>query len=135
MMPPKPEPAVRTDYHQDGFGEDAFTEAQLIAYGRQCAEPVAWRYHAVSPWKDKDGMCKVSDKWTLISAPDQRDAHSALCGMEAEPLYTHPPVHQPLSESEIISLAYDCNALPEVITDKTMVAFVRAIEKAVREKL
>lgn len=51
-------------------------------------KPVAWRYHVVSAFKDKEGLYRVSDKWTLIPAPDQRDAHSAMCGMEAEPLYS-----------------------------------------------
>jgi len=69
----------------------------------EAAQPVAWRYHSVSPFADKDGMCKVSDKWNLIHKPDQRDAHSAMCGMEAEPLYTHP---QPKAEPAQEPVAY-----------------------------
>ena len=65
-------------------------EAAVLAKLQAQSEPVAWRYHSVSPFKDKDGMHKVSDKWKLIDKPNQRDAHSAMCGMEAEPLYTHP---------------------------------------------
>ena len=61
-------------------------------------EPVAWRYHPVSPFRDKEGMHKVSDAWKLIDKPNQRDAHSAMCGMEAEPLYTAPPQRKPLTE-------------------------------------
>ncbi len=76
------------------------------------SEPVAWRYHAVSAWKDADGMCEVSDRWTLIDAPNQRDAHSACCGMEAEPLFTHPaPSKSEPSESatpeDMDKAAYD----------------------------
>jgi hypothetical protein len=63
-------------------------------------EPVAWRYHVVSPFKDKDGMCNVSDRWTLIDSPGQRDAHSACCGMLAEPLYAAPQLKS-LSDEEI----------------------------------
>ena len=52
----------------------------------EAQEPVAWRYHSVSPFA-KDGEWAVSKKWSLIHAPNQRDAHSASCGMVAEPLY------------------------------------------------
>ena len=34
-----------------------------------------------------------------------------------------------LTDSEIMSLAYDCNALPEVITDHTLLIFARALHK------
>ena len=64
-------------------------------------EPVAWRYRSVSPFVGKDGTYKVSDGWTLIRKPEKRDAHSAMCGMEAEPLYTTPPHCKPLSDVEI----------------------------------
>lgn len=57
-------------------------------------EPAHYRYRSVSPFKDKDGMCNVSDKWTLIDKPGQRDAHSAMCGMQAEPLYTEAQLRQ-----------------------------------------
>ena len=60
-------------------------EANIAALKSQ--EPVAWRYQAVSPFKDKNGMCNVSENWSLISAPGQIDAHSSMCGMKAEPLY------------------------------------------------
>lgn len=57
-------------------------------------EPVAYRYRSVSPFKDKDGMCNVSDKWTLIDKPGQRDAHSAMCGSQAESLYSEAQLRQ-----------------------------------------
>ena len=60
-------------------------------------EPVAWRYRSVSPFVGKDGTYKVSDGWTLIRKPEKRDAHSAMCGMEVEPLYTTPPQRKPLT--------------------------------------
>lgn len=44
--------------------------------------------------------------------------------------YAEQPVIQPLTDGQIISLAYDCNALPEVITDKSLTAFARAVEFA-----
>jgi hypothetical protein len=34
--------------------------------------------------------------------------------------------HEPTDE-DIISLAYDCNALPEVITDASLLVFARAL--------
>lgn len=51
------------------------------------------------------------------------------------PLYAAPvqPVYVPLSEEGIQSIAYDCNALPEVITDTTLLAFARAIEKSAQQ--
>ena len=49
-------------------------------------------------------------------------------GRDWTPLYKTAPTQPALSESQITSIAYDCNALPEVITDKTLVDFVRAIE-------
>ena len=71
-------------------------------------EPVAWRYRSVSPFVGKDGTYKVSDGWTLIRKPEKRDAHSAMCGMEAEPLYTTPPQRKPLTDEEIGRIAGDC---------------------------
>lgn len=49
-------------------------------------------------------------------------------GRDWTPLYKTAPTQPALSESQITSIAYNCNALPEVITDKTLVDFVRAIE-------
>lgn len=37
------------------------------------------------------------------------------------------PQARELTDAEIVSLAYDCNALPEVITDKTLLIFARAV--------
>lgn len=37
-----------------------------------------------------------------------------------------------LTDAEITSIAYDCNALPEVITDETLILFARAIATKVR---
>jgi hypothetical protein len=67
-------------------------------------EPVAWRYHPVSPFRDKEGMHKVSDAWKLIDKPNQRDAHSAMCGIKAEPLYTAPPQRKPLTDEQVKEL-------------------------------
>ena len=39
-----------------------------------------------------------------------------------------PVERKPLTEQQITSIAYDCDALPECVTDKTLVVFVRAIE-------
>lgn len=75
--------------------DQAIADLRSVIAEMEAGEPVAWRYHSVSPFADKDGMYKVSDKWSLIHRPDQRDAHSSMCGMEAEPLYTHP---QPKAE-------------------------------------
>ena len=80
-------------------------QLKLMHLQKQQAEPVAWRYHPVNPFKDKEGMHKVSDAWRLIDKPNHRDAHSAMCGMEAEPLYTAPPQRKPLDEWVIDRLA------------------------------
>ena len=68
----------------DPWERIAELETELL--GLRTQEPVAWRYHSVSPFA-KDGEWAVSKKWSLIHAPNQRDAHSASCGMVAEPLY------------------------------------------------
>lgn len=39
-----------------------------------------------------------------------------------------PAVSDPLTNADITSIAYDCNALPEVVTDATLAVFARAIE-------
>lgn len=39
-----------------------------------------------------------------------------------------------LTDEEITSIAYDCNALPEVITDESLFAFARAIERISKGK-
>lgn len=36
-----------------------------------------------------------------------------------------------MTDSEIMSIAYDFNALPEIITDETLLIFARAIERRV----
>ena len=73
----------------DVLGGNSKKYRQAIAEAEK-QEPVAWRYKAVSPFVGKDGTYKVMDEWTLIRKPEQRDSHSAMCGMEAEPLYPHP---------------------------------------------
>lgn len=42
------------------------------------------------------------------------------------------PEYVPLSDARIISLAYDCNAMPESCTDESLKLFARAIEQEVR---
>jgi hypothetical protein len=64
------------------------------------AQPVAWRYRSFSPFA-KDGEYKQSNRWTLIDSPTGRDAHSAMCGAEVQPLYPPPPHRQPLTDEEI----------------------------------
>ena len=92
-------------------------------------EPVAWRYRSVSPFVGKDGTYKVSDGWTLIRKPEKRDAHSAMCGMEAEPLYTTPPQRKPLTDEQI----WEMDAYKMALTDQEtrwLYRFARAIEAA-----
>jgi hypothetical protein len=43
---------------------------------------------------------------------------------------SQPPQRKPLTDEDVISIAYDCNVLPEVITDETLLIFVRGIETA-----
>ena len=60
---------------------------------------------------------------------DQCPDWCATSGDRDAKVHVHLGDAQPaLSESQITSIAYNCNALPEVITDKTLVDFVRAIE-------
>jgi hypothetical protein len=45
-------------------------------------------------------------------------------------LYTFPPPQRTwvgLTDEQIFSIAYDCNALPETITDETLIIFARAL--------
>ena len=70
---------------------------------------------------------------TYESGPDDIDkpTHVAVRlvrEIEAAHNISKPQIPKPLTKSEITSLAYDLNALPEVITDKTLVDLVRAVE-------
>jgi hypothetical protein len=46
---------------------------------------------------------------------------------EVHALYTTPQQRKPLTDEQIKSIAYDCNALPEAITDETLIIFARAL--------
>ncbi len=39
-----------------------------------------------------------------------------------------------MTEEEIISLAYDCNCMPEACTDKSLFAFAQSVEQLTIEK-
>ncbi|MBK5203885.1 MAG: hypothetical protein JJD98_00300 [Polaromonas sp.] len=58
-------------------------------------------------------------------------AQGAMCDKSLKagtPFYARSTSHaRELSDAEITSIAYDCNALPEVVTDKTLMAFARAV--------
>lgn len=57
---------------------------------------------------------------------------SAAC---AETMRLSKPATLPeLTNADIIGMAYDCNALPECITDKSLLVFARTILAAAREK-
>ena len=93
-------------------------------------EPVAWRYRSVSPFVGKDGTYKVSDGWTLIRKPEKRDAHSAMCGMEAEPLYTTPQPQREwvgLTDEEIFEIHKQVDSMQYL-------TFGKAIEAKLKEK-
>jgi len=68
---------------------------------------------------DEEGYCLI---------PDNEDAIAALRAALDAPEYV------PLSDARIISLAYDCNAMPESCTDESLKLFARAIEQEVRGK-
>jgi len=91
------------------MNDDLKAEIALLKKKEQPAqEPVAWVHGTGGIQAGKN-------------RPDERASW--------KPLYTHPAPTQPaLSESQITSIAYDCNALPEVITDKSLEEFARAIE-------
>ena len=84
------------------------------------------------PVKQEQPAQKVSESWTDIVAVNL--VREGVNKHKARELAAHfltlfaPPTQPALSESQITSIAYNCNALPEVITDKTLVDFVRAIE-------
>ena len=70
---------------------------------------------------------------TYESGPDDIDkpTHVAVRlvrEIEAAHNISKPQIPKPMTRTEINCLAYDLNALPEDITDKTLVDFVRAIE-------
>ena len=68
---------------------------------------------------DDEGYCLI---------PDNEDAITAMrAALDA-------PEHVPMSDARIISLAYDCNAMPESCTDESLKLFAHAIEQEVRGK-
>jgi hypothetical protein len=48
-------------------------------------------------------------------------------GYPVRDVYPAPQQRKPLTDEQIVSIAYDCNALPEVITDETLIIFARAL--------
>ena len=68
---------------------------------------------------DDEGYCLI---------PDNEDAITALRAALDAPEYV------PLSDARIISLAYDCNAMPEFCTDESLKLFARAVEQEARGK-
>lgn len=81
---------------------------------RGSAEPVAWALigHDGKPYR---------------TTHDRRAAEAyKFHEVDVRPLYTRPCV--PLTDAQIWSLAYDTNALPEVITDASLLRFARVIE-------
>ena len=80
--------------------------------GEEACSELIWEGGAIpEPW---------GDRWLKYE-------HEAKRMIATVKKYTA-PTQPALSESQITSIAYNCNALPEVITDKTLVDFVRAIE-------
>ena len=84
---------------------------QAITQEQPAQEPVAWY---------------LSEDSNILGVEWSRQ--KPKYGRDWTPLYKTAPTQPALSESQITSIAYNCNALPEVITDKTLVDFVRAIE-------
>jgi hypothetical protein len=86
-----------------------------------------------------EGKClelfRKDDNWTQVSGEPvgtvTQDGFSMLYGHKPLPpgtdLFAAPQPLRELSDEEIKSIAYDCNALPEVITDETLIVFARAI--------
>ncbi|MDD3965356.1 MAG: hypothetical protein PHD99_04910 [Candidatus Moranbacteria bacterium] len=63
------------------------------------------------------------------------DGKMVTLNLTASEVYKPNKPPELLADSEIIGMAYDCNALPECITDKTLFALVRRVEAAILEKL
>jgi hypothetical protein len=86
------------------------------------AEPIAWMF------THNRGNGKVG--YTFETTEEHmRLAYRDTC-LSITPLFAAPQQREPLSDLEITSLAYDLNALPEVITDETLLALARAIQAA-----
>jgi hypothetical protein len=73
----------------------------------------------------------VVDKQSWVDgynrAVEDRAAKNAWLATQRaiQPAPQEPP---PLTDAEITSIAYACNALPEVVTDATLAVFARAID-------
>ena len=91
-----------------------------FAVRAEAEEPVAWRY-----------KIEGSEKWRLSSmTPNEAREWNDI--VEEEPLYTHPPRREPLTEEEVRRL-YREAWTPESEADEVL-AFARAIERAIWEK-
>ena len=137
-QPAQEQPAQKPDLWKTQFLTDVMTSAGLLMHGRtdkKLAQRIAdgsarWRTELYT--HPEQPVQKVSESWTDIVAVNL--VREGVNKHKARELAAHfltlfaPPTQPALSESQITSIAYNCNALPEVITDKTLVDFVRAIE-------
>lgn len=81
-------------------------------------------------WQRTDELPATNPSKWRQGTPSDATAESYKAMLKAAPQ----AAYVPLTDSDITSMAYDCNALPEVITDETLRTFARAIEQAVRNK-
>jgi hypothetical protein len=81
-------------------------------------------------WRLTQNRGNGKEEFTYVT--NISDAYLDNC-IAIEKLYLNPVVAAPyMTDADIVSIAYDCNALPEVITDKTLLIFARAIEAVIR---
>jgi len=88
--------------------------------------PVAWAVYAMV---DGEMVIQWPVPLSLKRAQEYQSMYEEPAVTEIRELYAAPqeavaPIE--LTDAEIVSIAYDCNALPECITDKTLLTFARA---------
>lgn len=114
---------------------DIFHFAELIRADERAAldatEPTV--PDNMQDWKGMDGTIA----WHLIErhADNWADIGKMMGEwLAANQTVLDAPEREPLSDARIISLAYDCNAMPESCTDESLKLFAHAIEQEVRGK-
>ncbi len=99
------------------------------AYSHTVARDVAIHRLKQALAQQEQPTQEASATWTeMVVANLVREGVNKHRARELAAHFLTLPTQPALSESQITSIAYNCNALPEVITDKTLVDFVRAIE-------
>jgi hypothetical protein len=75
-------------------------------------------------------LCEACGWKTLVPGDGCLNCTRAMDVIDREPL----AIQADLTDADMVSIAYDCNALPEVITDETLLTFGRALLAAQKAK-